>query len=403
MHEMQEIIQYIIEFLLYGNKQAAQWVGYTNNPEEWHRYKVVITPNGHLGKDLVYPNIDETKLSKHILESEANEQEDYSEENIVHVIETDIIYTTFFFISRAEELLDNRRDEHNRFLAKFSILGKNNRLMIPLIDEYARLLLKLLDLDLPRPRYSNIYLTHDIDSIAQYRHMRGAIGGILRGNIRGVISALQNIHNDPIYTFSWFISQDKMVDQAEVIYFVKDTPGRGYDYPQYDLNGKDYQLTHRLLTNSNAQIGWHSSYYGVAPCSEQANGLDHQLHRSHFLRCSIDQMQQLADMGVKDDFTMMFADHVGFRLQTTRAVRWINPKTWQLTNLQLHPMTIMDCTLNNEQYMHLTEDEAYFLCQRLFEKVYQNAGEVVLLWHNSIVTKDGYHRSLYPKLLNILR
>ena len=208
MHEMQEIIQYIIEFLLYGNKQAAQWVGYTNNPEEWHRYKVVITPNGHLGKDLVYPNIDETKLSKHILESEANGQEDYSEENIVHVIETDIIYTTFFFISRAEELLDNRRDEHNRFLAKFSILGKNNRLMIPLIDEYARLLLKLLDLDLPRPRYSNIYLTHDIDSIAQYRHLRGAIGGILRGNIRRVISALQNIHNDPIYTFSWFISLD---------------------------------------------------------------------------------------------------------------------------------------------------------------------------------------------------
>ena len=99
---------------------------------------------------------------------------------------------------------------------------------------------------------------------------------------------------------------------------------------------------------------------------------------------------------------MMFPDHVGFRLQTTRAVRWINPKTMSLTNLVLHPLTVMDCTLSNSQYMNLNEDEAYFECQRLIEKVYQNAGELVLLWHNTIITKEGYHRSLYPKLLNLL-
>jgi hypothetical protein len=74
----------------------------------------------------------------------------------------------------------------------------------------------------------------------------------------------------------------------------------------------------------------------------------------------------------------------------------------QLTHLVLHPMAVMDCTLSNVNYMNLSEDEAYFECQRLFEKIYQNAGEVVLLWHNTSVTQEGYHRSLYPKLLNIL-
>ena len=107
-------------------------------------------------------------------------------------------------------------------------------------------------------------------------------------------------------------------------------------------------------------------------------------------------------MGITDDFTMMFPDQVGFRLQTTRAVRWINPQTMKLTNLVLHPMAVMDCTLSNANYMNLSEDEAYFECQRLFEKIHQNAGEVVLLWHNTSVTPDSYHRSLYPKLLNIL-
>ena len=114
-------------------------------------------------------------------------------------------------------------------------------------------------------------------------------------------------------------------------------------------------------------------------------------------------MQQLVDMGVKHDFTMMFADHAGFRLQTTRAVRWVNPETWQLTELTLHPLTVMDCTLSHAHYMGLTEDEAYFECQRLFEKVHQNAGEVVLLWHNTSIDKQGYHRSLYEKLIEMLR
>ena len=273
--------------------------------------------------------------------------------------------------------------------------------MIPTVDEYARMLMKLLDLPLPTPSFSQIYLTHDVDTIAHYRHMRGAIGGILRGQWRNVLASRKDIHNDPAFTFSWLISQDKQVEGAKCIYFVKDTEGKGYDYPQYNLNGNDFAIVKQLIENSGAKIGWHGSYYG----GDKANRLlgdKAGLHRSHYLRCSIDQMQRLAEMGVTDDFTMMFPDQVGFRLQTTRPVRWINPKTMQLTDLVLHPLTVMDCTLSNSNYMNLSEDEAYFECQRLFEKVHQNSGEVVILWHNTIITDAGYHRSLYPKLLNLL-
>ena len=211
----------------------------------------------------------------------------------------------------------------------------------------------------------------------------------------------KDIHNDPAFTFSWLIKQDKQVENAQCIYFVKDTLGKGYDYPQYQLDGKDFETVEQMVSNSGAEIGWHGSYYGgdkaMKLLSDKA-----KRHRSHYLRCSIDRMQELVDMGVTDDFTMMFPDHVGFRLQTTRAVRWINPKTMELTNLVLHPLTMMDCTLSNANYMNLSEDEAYFECQRLFEKIHQNAGEVVLLWHNTIIADDGYHHALYPKLLNIL-
>ena len=389
---MKEIIDYIIQFLLYGNEQAAKQVGYTADEAEWQNYRVVIVPSGQLGKEIVMPDFSEAKGER--LEAKGTEQPTW-------IIRTDIVYNTFFFISRAEELINTQRDEHGRFLAKYSILGKNNRLMIPTVDEYARMLMKLLDLPLPTPSFSQIYLTHDIDTVAHYRHLRGAIGGILRGQWRKVIASLKDIHNDPAFTFSWMIAQDKKVEGAKRIYFVKDTEGKGYDYPQYKLDGKDFETAEQLIVNSGAKIGWHGSYYG----GDKANRLlgdKAGLHRSHYLRCSIDQMQRLAEVGVTDDFTMMFPDQVGFRLQTTRAVRWINPKTMTLTDLVLHPLTVMDCTLSNSNYMNLSEDEAYFECQRLFDKVHQNAGEVVILWHNTIIADNGYHRSLYPKLLNLL-
>lgn len=401
---MNEIVEYIIQFLVYGDEHAAKQVGYTADESQWGKYRVVIVPSGHLGKEIVVPELDRCAVDKVTGDKEMR--------HATWIIRTDIVYNTFFFISRAEELINHQRDEHGRFLAKHSILGQNNRLMIPTVDEYARMLMKLLDMPMPTPLFSHIYLTHDVDTIEQYRHWRGALGGILRGKVREVLASLKDIHNDPAFTFSWLISQDKKVEGAKCIYFVKDTLGKGYDYPQYELFGKDFETVKDMIEQSGAEIGLHSSYYGHESTPSEVYGrlLIQQneqpekpiCHRSHYLNCSIDQMQRWAKIGITDDFTMMFPDQVGFRLQTTRPVRWINPQTMKLTNLVLHPMTIMDCTLSNPQYMNLSEDEAYFECQRLFEKIQQNAGEVVLLWHNTSVTPDSYHRSLYPKLLNIL-
>ncbi len=386
---MNDIIDYILSFLLYGDTEAAKRVGYTDDATLFEQYEVVIVPNHHLGKDLVYPDFDSPVVEQ---------------VGKTHVIHTDIVYNTFFFISRAEELINPERDEHGRFSAKNSILGHNNRLLIPLVDEYAHLLMKLLNLPSPAPCYSHIYLTHDIDSIACYRHLRGVLGGIKRGKIKLVIQSLHDIYQDPIYTFPWLMEQDNQLPNATQVYFVKRTHGRGYDYPQYCLRGHDYQQLKSVLQSNNAILGLHSSYYGGLPSMEKCTAIPNwQYHRSHYLRCSIDQMQRLAEAGVSDDFTMGFPDRIGFRLQTTRAVRWINPKTMTLTNLTLHPLTIMDCTLSNANYMNLNEDEAYFSSEELLDRVRRYAGEVVLLWHNSTFANVPYQQSLYVKLLKGLR
>lgn len=389
---MNEIIEYIKSFLLYGDTKAAKQVGYTADSAQWNRYRVVILPCGHLGKDLVMPTFDHPEVER---------------QGDTYIVHTDLIYNTFFFISRAEELLTPDRDEHGRFTARCSCLSRDNRLLIPIVDEYARFLMKLLELPLPEAGYSHIYLTHDVDTIAHFRHLRGAVGGILRGQSKQVRAALRNLSSDPAYTFPWIMAQDRMLPEATRIYFIKHTRGRGFDYPQYNLHGHDYQHVANLLHHSGALLGLHSSYYGDLPKAGMDAALadtipDWRYHRSHFLRCSIDQMQRLADAGVTDDFTMGFPDQIGFRLQTTRAVRFINPKTMTLTPLTLHPLTVMDCTLSNDNYMHIPEDEAFFECERIFDKVRQNHGEIVLLWHNTSIAPNTYHPSLYPQVLSLL-
>ncbi|MBQ7191802.1 MAG: hypothetical protein IJS00_02910 [Paludibacteraceae bacterium] len=388
---MEDIVQYIISFLLYGDNEHTSLIGYTNDPAEWDKYELVILPNGHLGKDWVMPYLSTPTRERKF-------------------ITPDLVYNTAFFISRAEELINTKRDEHGRFAAKDSILGEQNRLMIPVIDEYARFTIKALErvlgekeqpcpVTLPKNGFSDIYLTHDIDTIEHYRHLRGFVGGLFRGQWAQACNALKELKRDPAYTFPWIVEQDKKAAQATPVYFVKDTPGYGYDYPQYNLHGKDYQRLQQLLKQNNALIGWHSSYYGEFPTNI---AVPHNLHRSHYLNGDIDTMQRLIDCGVTDDFTMGFADQAGFRLQTTRPVKWLNPKTMQLTSLTLHPLTVMDVTLSEEKYMHLNEDEAYFYCQRLFEKVWQNSGELTLLWHNTSINPNTYHKNLYPKLLQLI-
>ena len=380
---MKEIIDYILTWLCYGDEEAAKRVAYTADEKALEDHDVIIVPCGLFGKELVLP-----ELKKPVVEQPAKGKS---------IIRTDIVYATFFFTSRAEELINHKRDEHGRFAARFSALSYKSRLQIPRLDEYARLVLKQLDLPLPEPGFGHIYLTHDIDAISQYRSLRGAIGGFKRGEAKAVLASWRDIHNDPLYTFPWLLEQDKRVAKAESIYFVKRTQGKGYDYPQYCLRGRDFKQLKHMLRHNNVYLGVHGSYYGDIPTIQYS-----KMFRAHYLRSDIDRMQRLADEGYTDDFTMGFADAVGFRLQTSRAVRWINPKTMQLTNLTLHPLIVMDNTLSQANYMNLTEDEAYFLCERLIDKVRLHHGDLCLLWHNSHINDHTYHRSLYEKVISCI-
>ncbi len=379
---MQATIDYILSFLLYGNAEAQAQVGYTADTAAWADYKVVILPTHELYLQPTFP---------------------WTKHNETIVVEADLIHTAYCLLSRKiEEQM--QRDKHQRVCWQ-----KNQPLFAwahqPILDMWGHQLTELLGLPTPPAGLSGINLTHDVDTIAHYRHLRGVLGGLTRGEWKAVWKGWHDLQADAAFTFPWLIEQDACVPQAKQLYFVKATAGRGFDYPQYDLQGADFRALVGLLREHGAEIGLHTSYYtgDIAVQTKElgaAIGQPVHVNRWHYLRTmSPADFASLIAAGITDDYTLGFADYAGFRLGTCRAVQWINPQTDAVTPLMLHPLTVMDCTLSNSNYMHLNKEEAYAHCKQLIDATYQYGGEVTLLWHNNTFGKNSYHDDLYPCLL----
>ena len=100
---------------------------------------------------------------------------------------------------------------------------------------------------------------------------------------------------------------------------------------------------------------------------------------------------------------MGFADSVGFRLGTSRPIRWINPRTRELTSLVLHPLTIMDVTLDDKNYMNLSFEESKLVTEQILETVHEHGGEVNILLHNtSFRTNNDFHMKVYRHIIECI-
>lgn len=428
---MDETLSYIIEFLLGdGNGiEYATLVGYTSEESEFGKYKVVIVPSGFFDKD-VYGQV--SSLPSLPLEKTEEIPLLYGKGKTrvvgnTIVTEADIIASSYFFISRYEEYVcRTKRDIHGRFPGKESFLYRAGLIDTPLIDMYGAFLRKLLrkagvPISEPSQGLKKVWLTHDVDAPFFCRSFRAVVRETVKGIGFGKAFPIYRgkLENDPYYTFPWIMSQDgelcgKYPDKCKALYFLKVGGNSCFDKPDYDISLPDVRKMMELLKKGGAVFGLHSSYEsGKNPelvIEEQKNissrwGIGNiKYNRNHFLRsCEPENFRALADAGITDDFTMGYADVSGFRLATSRPVRWIDPETRRVTGLVMHPLLVMDCTLSDSKYMGIKMDEAYSYCISLINEARKYNGEVVLLWHNTSFASDngnGYHKTLYSKLLS---
>lgn len=435
---MSESIKYIIRFLAGENLSPIllKQIGYTANPEEFHKYKLVIIPSSFFSPETYGTTASLPNLPLQIWEEAPILYGEPIVEQIenTRILHADLIASTYFLVSRYEEMVQpDKRDIHGRFPGKESLPYRAGFIDSPLVDEYGKLLrsqLRETGLEIPEPPHQirKIYLTHDVDQLSHYRSFRGFMGGLLRGIQRpkegnkAIKTYFRGLKNDPWYTLPWLFKLDNSLrlklgaDRCEPIVFIKVGGGtRKEDKPYIKHHLQDFQTLITLCKKKKIIFGLHSSYEaGIYPNRiagekkhlERITKKTTFYNRHHYLDSREPKdMQELINVGITDDFTLGYADVAGFRLGTCRAVRWINPSTKELTSLTLHPLTMMDGSLSDKRYMFLSAHEAYEYCIRLINMVESWNGELVLLWHNTSVedTPQSYHRKLYQDIITYLR
>ncbi len=435
--DWKEISRHIIGILLgKENTQHLDSVGYTADKSCFANYKLVIIPSNFTDDDVYLtpqslPSLPLPKWEGIPLVFGESKIEKFGDTVVLHA---DIVASSFFLISRYEEIVrKDERDIHGRFPGKSSLPFRGGFLERPIIDEYGKALRNLLrnnrlTISEPPAQFEKINLTHDADQLAHYRNLRGMAGAISRvfRNPSQAFIAIKSyfggIKHDPWYTFSWLFAQADFLRKQlpntaiKSIVFVKSGGGElNADKPLHDVSDNDFKKLFRLCAENEVRIGLHPSYQaGIEPnlIFHEKDILDKALHqlttdsRNHFL-CSREpqDMQALVDAGLSDDFTMAYADVAGFRIGTCKPTNWVNPNTLKISSLILHPLTVMDSTLSDKRYMNLTAEEAFLLTKKLIDSVKVNNGELTLLWHNTSVEKKSelYHRELYAKIIIYLK
>ena len=338
------------------------------------------------------------------------------------ILPFDIFAASFFLLSRYEEYLPHVRDEHERFTAEQSLAYKYRFLEKPVIDIWAYKLLDKLKEKFPDYKYKtrkySFISTIDIDNAYAYKYksLVRTFGGFIKDFFtlklrtfwdRFVV--LTNLKKDPYSTFDTILSlQNKYKINTTFFFLVA-------DYTTFDTNVSAAKNKFKLLIKSvgdYAKIGLHPSYYSMKDDVllkkekerlEAITNTSMKKSRQHYLRFSLPETyQNLIDSEIKEDFSMGYASHVGFRASTCTPFYFYNLDFEIQTPLKVIPFALMDTTLND--YMELSPRQSLGKIRELKDEVKSVNGTFVTLFHNESLSNylrwRGWSK-VYESLLKI--
>lgn len=329
---------------------------------------------------------------------------------------------SFYMLSRYEEYLPHKRDEHGRFHAHESIAWKNRFLKRPVVNIWAYHIKKIL-----QKRYTGLQFkkrcfkfipSYDIDIALSYRSkgIVRTLGGFLNDMYNGHFSDLLlrtkvilGATEDPYDTYSYQINLHKKHD-LEAIYFILFGNYSRFD-KNISVNNKRFQHLIKHLSDY-AKVGIHPSYVAgddFEQLKKETRKLSSVLKREikasrqHYLRLDLpNTYRNLQAMEITDDYTMGFAAEPGFRAGTCDPFYFYDLDLETETGLRVHPFTIMDGTLID--YQKIPPHEARQVIKPLIEEVKAVDGTFISLWHNHSLYKNSIHgdwRQVYEELVEI--
>ncbi|NNF01778.1 MAG: hypothetical protein HKN22_03770 [Bacteroidia bacterium] len=333
----------------------------------------------------------------------------------------DIFSASFYLLSRYEEYLPFKPDEHGRFSAENSFSFKNDFLNDPVIDIWSFKIASIFTkkFNIPSPSFQFTFTsTIDIDNAYAFLgkgflRTIAALGKsavmLKQNEFVDRISVMIRRQKDPYDTYNILDRWHKNYNVKTIYFFLLG------NYAQYDKNLPVNSLRLRKLikrTSDNSLIGIHPSYNSNSNPAKmliEKEKLEeislHQIDnsRQHFLKLEFPgTYRSLIDIEIGNDHTMGYADQIGFRAGTSREFYFYDLEREQSTKLLIHPFSVMDATLN--RYMKISPDAAVYTVRPLVNKLKKYGGQFTLLWHNETLSEMHYWkgwRDVYLQLIKI--
>lgn len=324
----------------------------------------------------------------------------------------DIFAFVFYMLSRYEEYTDKNRDKHGRFSAKQSLLYRLKKQEYPVVDILILNLGKTLKSKFPEVEIKTNKFkkqpTIDIDQVFKYkeksllRNLGGALKhwreeGVEKTKDRMLVSL--NVKKDPwdLESMDWLSSIKRILGEdiePPILFFLL------ADYSKYDKNiSPDNPVFQKRIKkmSDKYKVGIHPSYFShksLQKLVQEKNRLEKITEktvtksRQHYIKLQLPQTyRNLIKIGIKEDYSMGFADSVGFRAGTSHSFWWYDLEKEQTTDLRIHPFCAMDVTLKN--YMKLSPEKAKNKIEKLKQKVKENGGVFCVIFHNESLSGRG--------------
>ena len=334
----------------------------------------------------------------------------------------DLLAMTFYLVSRYEEYLPFGNEKFGRFSAKESLAKREGFLQQPLINQWSLELGKILKEKFPNliiktPKFK-FQSTFDIDYAWAFQHrgikrtVVGYGGDILKGRGRTLKKRIQTHFfgkKDPYQVFEYLEKIHQKYQVEPTWFFLLGDEG------PYDQNTSHEKISfQKLIQNIEGkyEVGIHPSMRSNSSFTilqkekkrlEEIIGKEVIKSRQHFLMLKFpNTYRNLIKIGIKEDYTMGYADDVGFRASIATPFPWFDLLENAATELLIHPFQVMDGTLNF-LYLGLTKEEALTKTQEMIKATQEVGGTFCLLWHNSTLSGmdewDGWF-NLYEEILS---
>jgi hypothetical protein len=313
----------------------------------------------------------------------------------------DLVASVFYVLTRMEEYNCCSYDDHDRFPFSHSILKKYEWVEQAVCDRWASyIIVDLLKVEVVKSKVE-IIPTFDIDNTYAFKLKSGKrralskLKDVVKLDAKRITQrkSVENGEKDPYDTFDKIIEVGKQFSGVKVFWLTASEGSK-------DRNVPIGNIQHRKLINRVAQsveVNIHPSYGSFLNASqvmserdglESITGSSIVRSRQHFLRFQLPKSyRDLIDAGIRNDYSMGFAENVGFRSGTARAHNWFDLERNEVTELTLHPFAYMDGTLL--EYMSLTPEESKRRIQKLYAEIQNFGGDFIFLWHNETIGEYG--------------